>query len=308
MAEPDDKALRARLYQEIVQLMQQLDPISDELAAITKKAQAEGWDIATYEKARAPLAAVKARIAAEVKQRQQTLAAPAAAPAPEPTPSADPPTFARFARAHGQALDVLANLDAALGEQWDCVIRRVVRLAPSGQTDDGGLRFAGEEQTCAKFEEARTRLRNAQAFALVYLARVPQALFTLFVFDTAPDAFCVSLDMGPRILRFRNDKYAPGRWAEAFLLEIIRGLGSQICSYGTTPAGTIIHKPIEVAEFLAALRDGSLLGSETSTLHVVSTALIGKAEIDAALSKHEPKLEYRMAPGFHIIGRIEAPE
>jgi hypothetical protein len=300
-------AERARIRQEIVRLLEQLGPVQDALAAMTKTARAENWDLDRYKEARAPLEADKARLGNLVKAHQQELAAlgPANATRAPEAPTEPVPTFVKFSRARGKVFEQLTQLDAALTE-WNCVIRHAVRLERSGQKEDGGLTYAGELPRVDSIAQAASSLAGAGAFALVYLTRDPQALFSIFAFDVQPDSFALSIDLSPRMLVFSNDRFEAGRWLEGLLLEIVRCLNVDVASFGTTAPRQLAHEALAVTEFVALLRDGVRLRDPLPVLHVISSRVLSKPELDRALAQHAPDAapEYRLAPGYHLVGRI----
>jgi hypothetical protein len=66
---------RSRLNQELAQMFEQLQPILDELSAITRRARAENWDMERYKSARAALQDDKARIGKRIEAHQVALEA-----------------------------------------------------------------------------------------------------------------------------------------------------------------------------------------------------------------------------------------
>ena len=132
------------------------------------------------------------------------------------------------------------------------------------------------------------------------------AEFYFYLFDITPAEFSITLALESSLVHYRNSDFDSGQWLEGLLTSIVCVLGPLVCGYGTDNAYRIKHESLDPGVVLNRLRSGELLRIPRPTFHAISTELIDKSEINALIEKYKPKPdpEYRMAPGYHLLGRI----
>jgi hypothetical protein len=216
------------------------------------------------------------------------------------------PSFVKFSRIHGALVESLERLDEALSRRWESTLRHVARLQPSFDDYDGGLELVGEFQECDSPRKASAMMERSDAFGLIYVARVIPAMFYFYLFDRAPKEFSITLSVDSSIVYYRTDDFDSGQWFEGLLTTIVCALRPSVCGYGYDDAYGIKHESLDPGVVLSRLRSGELLGLRRPTFHAISTKLIEKSEIDALIEQYKPNPSpnYRMAPGYHILGSV----
>lgn len=216
------------------------------------------------------------------------------------------PNFVKFSRVRGKLWDEVERLERTLSGRWKTELRRAARLRPSHKTYDGGLELEGDIVNCRSIADAMSITEGSKAFGLIYLARPVPAHLYFYFFDMAADAFSFSLSIESSIVYYRNDDFPSGCWLEGVLTSIVCSMGPLVCGYGADNAYQLQHVPLDPDVVLTRLRSGELLRLPRPTFHAISTKLIDKNEIDALIEQYKPSPSpnYRMAPGYHVLGSI----
>jgi hypothetical protein len=216
------------------------------------------------------------------------------------------PTCVKFSRIGGEVFEAMHRLQETLYEPFRSTLREAVRLRPSGEAYDGGLELAGPIEPCDSLEKAQRIVEGASSFALVFLAHQIPAEFYLYLYDFRADSFGLTLTIESSIIYYRNDDRPSGQWLEALLTATVCTLKPFVCGYGRDAAYELKHEPLDPAVLMARLRSGELLSLPRPIFHAISTSLIESTEIESMIKLHKPTPdpEYRIAPGYHLLGRV----
>jgi hypothetical protein len=216
------------------------------------------------------------------------------------------PNFVRFSRIPGRVFDVMGRVDEVLRGRFGGALREIARLRPSGEEYDGGLELDGEFSKCDALAKAEEMTRGWKAYGLIYPMREVKARCYFYVYDISDVSFCTSLSFESSVVYFRNDDFDSGEWLERFLISMVGALRPLVCGYGLDDAYAVRHEPLPPEEVLARLRTGELLSLPRPIFHAISVSLIEAEEIEGLIKKFAPRPspDYRMAPGYHVLGRV----
>ncbi|MCX4240155.1 hypothetical protein [Paraliomyxa miuraensis] len=220
------------------------------------------------------------------------------------------PTFIKFSRLRGSVLDAVERIEDAVCVPWHCRLQESALLRPSYDAFDGGLELDGELEPCESMRAVAQVAKAGKPFALVYLSYDTRANFVVYFFDVAEDGFRATVSVESSYVWFRNDEYSPGRWFEGFLISLVSAFGADVCGYGRDDAYGLKHESIEVADILERLRTGDLLELPNPIFHAISVELIERSEIVSLMRSRpcSPRLEYKVAPGYHVLMDVAQPK
>lgn len=220
------------------------------------------------------------------------------------------PTFIKLSRLRGSVLDAVERIEEMVCIPWHCRLQESALLRPSYDAFDGGLELDGELEPCESMRAVARVAEAGKPFALVYLSFDTRANFVVYFFDLSEDGFRATVSVESSYVWFRNDEFGPGRWFEGFLISLVSAFGADVCGYGRDAAYSLMHESLEPAAILDRLRTGDLFELPNPIFHAISVGLINRSEIVALMKSRpcSPRLEYKVAPGYHVLMDIAQPK
>jgi hypothetical protein len=210
----------------------------------------------------------------------------------------------------GTPLETAARIDSYVCGPWRCSLKQAVLLRPSGDAYDGGLELAGDFVDISELSQLNGLFREGTPFGLSYLARDVHANFDVYFFDVAHDRFGISIDVESSLVWYGNSEFTPGRWFEGFVLAIVNALRPEVVGYGRDAALPTSHESLDVSIVLKRLRDGQLISLPHPIFYAISTKVISVEEVAEIRRRYvgSPRIEYKLAPGYHLFMDVAQPK
>lgn len=231
------------------------------------------------------------------------------------------PTFINFSRVLGAVVDTVQRIEAGMGEAWQCRLDRYAFLRVSDDPYDGGYELAGELEPCEGGSKVAELAATGRPFGLAYLCQGPKATFAVYFTEVAANAHTLTVAVEKTFVYHRDDEHTvAGRWFQGWLVSLASAVGADVCVYGNRE---IIDKSMDLAavleslkrpryeavdpgQVLERLRKGDLLALPDPVFHAIKVELVGEVEIEGLLKQraHPGTLEYKIAPGYHVLANI----
>jgi hypothetical protein len=121
----------------------------------------------------------------------------------------------------------------------------------------------------------------------------------------------LSAELGVGRLRyFESEDYHPvGRYQVALMLALAAASDTDVCAHGKDYDDELFTS-VDPALVIEKLRQGKLLSKWTPAVFLISTRLIEKADVDAAIKVSDaPHLKYFIATsGYHVLSQYAGGE
>lgn len=229
--------------------------------------------------------------------------------------------FINFSRFSGSPLDAIACIRRDVCPAWYCAPQRYTVLCVSDDPYDGGLDRVGDDIPFDGLEAIERLIEYRSPFSLTYLAVPTRAEFVIGFHDIEDDGYMITATAESSIFYHKDDDYHESwRWFEGWLISLVIALGPSVCAFGNTRlyvpnrSREEILQALQRKRFIAlapedvldSLRRGELLLYPDPVFHALRLDLISPGEIRRLIKyhPHEPRLEYKIAPGYHILSNL----
>lgn len=184
--------------------------------------------------------------------------------------------------------------------------RAIGRLGPD---EEGGMRYAGKVNDCDGWETLLCRAEAEPMQAVHFYSRVAQD--DLYVYQwTERGERRLSAELGNGRLRyFESDDYPVGRYQVALMLALTVAADVDVAAYGKDYDEELFVALDSVA-LLDKLRQGTLMTKWTPAVYMISTRLMGKAEVEAAIARNAAwHLKFFITTsGYHVLSQYAGGE
>ncbi|MEM9460056.1 MAG: hypothetical protein AAGF11_38125 [Myxococcota bacterium] len=191
----------------------------------------------------------------------------------------------------------------ALAPQWyrlDIVPRALGEL---GSDDEGELSFTGPKASLGDWGELLDYATSHPVQAVQFLCTQPHDDLYLYLW-TEGEEHRISVELGlGRLRHFESDDYPIGAYQVAVMLALAGAAEADVLAYGKRYQDLFVA--LEPAALLDELRAGTLLDKWTPAVHLFSTDIISKAEIELALRANDGwHLRHTISTaGYHVLSQ-----
>lgn len=230
--------------------------------------------------------------------------------------------FINFSRFAGSPLDAIARIEHHVCSTWRCRLMRYTILCVSDDPYDGGLDRIGDDLPFEGLEAIEQLIAYRSPFSLAYLAVPTRAEFYIGFHDIEDDGYMITATAESAIFYHKDDGYHESwRWFEGWLISLITALGPSVCAFGNTrprvqdPPWEDVLRALQRKRYIALdpdvvisnLRGGELFKCPHPVFHAIRLDMIEPSEIRRLIKHypHEPRLEYKIAPGYHILSNLK---
>lgn len=177
--------------------------------------------------------------------------------------------FINFSRFSGSPLDAIARIENHVCPTWRCRLKRYTILCVSDDPYDGGLDRVGDDLPFEDLDAIERLIADRSPFSLTYLAVPTRAEFVIGFHDIEDDGYMITATAESSIFYHKDAHHRKSwDWFEGWLISLITALEPSVCAFGNTSP-----RPGEIRRLIK-------------------------------YHPHEPRLEYEIAPGYHILSNL----